>query len=79
MTMSVFLLAYAIGPLFYGPLSEIYGRVIILQLSNAGFLIFNLACGFAQTVRLYNTLGGKATPSQKPQEVATLNTCPNIM
>lgn len=31
---SIFLLAFVIGPLFLAPLSEYYGRVIILQLSN---------------------------------------------
>lgn len=49
LTLSVFILAYAIAPLFLGPLSETYGRVIVLQLSNLVYLVFNLACGFAQT------------------------------
>ena len=31
---SIFLLAFIIGPLFLAPLSEVYGRMIILQLSN---------------------------------------------
>lgn len=42
-------LAYAFGPLFLGPLSELYGRVPVLQLANLFFLVFNLVCGFAQT------------------------------
>jgi hypothetical protein len=37
--ISVFVLAYAVGPLFLGPLSEIYGRRIVLQLSNLFFLV----------------------------------------
>ncbi|EMC91832.1 hypothetical protein BAUCODRAFT_152196 [Baudoinia panamericana UAMH 10762] len=49
MMLSIFVLAYAIGPLFLGPLSEVYGRVPVLQLGNIFFLIFNLVCGFAQT------------------------------
>lgn len=49
LTLSIFVLAYAIGPLFLGPLSEIYGRVIVLQISNWFFLIWNLGCSFAQT------------------------------
>ncbi|KAF9026400.1 MFS polyamine transporter [Hymenopellis radicata] len=48
MTVSIFVLAYAIGPLFMAPLSEIYGRTLILQLSNLFFFAFNMACGFAQ-------------------------------
>ncbi|KAF2679475.1 MFS general substrate transporter [Lentithecium fluviatile CBS 122367] len=66
LTLSVFVLAYAIGPLFLGPLSEIYGRVIVLQLSNLFYLAWNLGCGFAQTkgqlmaFRFLSGLGGSA-------------------
>ncbi|KAK5023609.1 hypothetical protein LTS07_009117 [Exophiala sideris] len=66
LTLSIFVLAYAVGPLFLGPLSEIYGRVIVLQLSNLFFLAFNIACGFAQTqgqliaFRFLSGLGGSA-------------------
>jgi MFS family permease len=31
---SIFLLAFIIGPLFVAPLSEVYGRVIVLQLAS---------------------------------------------
>ncbi|KAJ9639591.1 uncharacterized protein PV06_03052 [Exophiala oligosperma] len=64
--LSIFVLAYAIGPMFLGPLSELYGRVIILQSSNIIFLAFNTACGFAQTkeqlmaFRFLSGLGGSA-------------------
>ncbi|KIX01061.1 uncharacterized protein Z518_10127 [Rhinocladiella mackenziei CBS 650.93] len=66
LTLSIFVLAYAIGPLFLGPLSEIYGRVIVLQLSNLFFLAFNIGCGFAQSkgqlvaFRFLSGLGGSA-------------------
>ncbi|EED19393.1 MFS multidrug transporter, putative [Talaromyces stipitatus ATCC 10500] len=66
MTLSIFVLAYAIGPLFLGPLSEIYGRVIVLQLANLFYLIFNIACGVSQTkaqmivFRFLSGLGGSA-------------------
>ncbi|KAL2760245.1 hypothetical protein ACRALDRAFT_2116551 [Sodiomyces alcalophilus JCM 7366] len=49
LTMSIFVLAYAIGPLLFGPLSEVYGRIIILQLANVIFVAFNLGCGFCRT------------------------------
>ncbi|KAF7587889.1 hypothetical protein BBP40_006595 [Aspergillus hancockii] len=64
--LSIFVLAYAFGPLFLGPLSEIYGRVIVLQLANLFFLIFNIACGVSQTAtqmivfRFLAGLGGSA-------------------
>jgi MFS family permease len=34
LVLSIFVLAYAVGPLFLGPLSEMYGRVVVLHLSN---------------------------------------------
>ncbi|EJU04867.1 MFS multidrug transporter [Dacryopinax primogenitus] len=49
MTLSIFVLGFAVGPLVLGPLSEIYGRVRVLQLANLFFLIFNIAGGFAQS------------------------------
>lgn len=66
LTLSIFVLAYAIGPLFLGPLSEIYGRVVVLQLSNLFYLAWNLGCGFAQSkgqlmaFRFLSGLGGSA-------------------
>ena len=66
LVLSIFVLAYAIGPLFLGPLSEIYGRVIVLQVANLFFLAFNIACGFATTkgqliaFRFLSGLGGSA-------------------
>ncbi|KAI6093654.1 MFS general substrate transporter [Hypoxylon rubiginosum] len=65
--LSIFVLAYALGPLIWGPLSEIYGRVLVLQLSNLGYLAFNLGCGFAKTkgqligFRFLSGLGGSAS------------------
>ena len=53
LVLSIFVLAYAIGPLFLGPLSEIYGRVPVLQLANLFYLMYvfselfiPLHCGF---------------------------------
>lgn len=64
--MSVFVLAFAIGPLFIGPLSELFGRRIVLQGCNLFYFVFNLACGFAQSngqiiaFRFLSGLGGSA-------------------
>ncbi|MCJ1393860.1 hypothetical protein MMC18_006736 [Xylographa bjoerkii] len=66
LVLSVFVLAYAVGPLFLGPLSEIYGRVPVLQLANLVYLVFNTACGFSKTsgqmiaFRFLAGLGGSA-------------------
>ncbi|EME46470.1 hypothetical protein DOTSEDRAFT_42977 [Dothistroma septosporum NZE10] len=61
---SIFLLAFVVGPLFLAPMSEVYGRVVVLQLASVWFLIFCLACGFAQNegemlaFRFLSGLGG---------------------
>lgn len=49
LSMAIFILAYSIGPIFFGPSSELYGRVCLLQISNVWYLAWNLGCGFAKT------------------------------
>ncbi|KAI1828498.1 major facilitator superfamily domain-containing protein [Xylaria intraflava] len=67
LTLSIFILAFAIGPLVWGPLSELYGRVIVLQLVNLIYLFFNLGCGLARTkgqliaFRFLSGLGGSVS------------------
>lgn len=64
--LSIFVLAFAIGPLVLGPLSEVYGRVVVLQASNVFYLAFNTAAGFSQNkaqmmaFRFLSGLGGSA-------------------
>ncbi|KAK7927101.1 mfs multidrug protein [Apiospora marii] len=66
LVLSIFILAYAIGPLVWGPLSELYGRVLVLQTTNILYLCFNLGCGLARTkaqliiFRFLAGLGGSA-------------------
>ncbi|KAI0749869.1 MFS polyamine transporter [Daedaleopsis nitida] len=63
---SIFVAAYALGPLVLGPLSELYGRSRVLQLANLWYLAWNLGCGFAQNeaqliaFRFLAGLGGSA-------------------
>ncbi|KAG4431181.1 hypothetical protein IFR05_013344, partial [Cadophora sp. M221] len=49
LVMTIFLLAYAIGPFLIGPLSEMFGRVVVLQFANLVFLLFNTICGFSRS------------------------------
>ncbi|CAK1358839.1 putative transporter [Cercospora beticola] len=66
LSLSVFILGFALGPLFLGPLSELFGRRIVLLLSNVFYFAFNLACGFANNTgelvafRFFAGLGGSA-------------------
>lgn len=51
---------------FLGPLSEIYGRKIILQLTNLFYIVFNITCGILKSTgqmiafRFLAGLGGSA-------------------
>src|SRR5204862_3695474 len=49
MILSIFMLGFAVGPLFISPMSEIFGRTLVLQSFNVGYLAFNTACGALQT------------------------------
>lgn len=49
MSVSIFVLAFAFSPLFFGPLSELCGRVRVLQGAGIFYAIFNFACAFAKT------------------------------
>ncbi|GBE85551.1 Efflux pump vrtL [Sparassis crispa] len=63
---SIFVLAYAFGPLLLGPLSELYGRSRVLQLANLWYLAWNIGCGLSQNTsqimafRFLAGLGGSA-------------------
>ncbi|KAJ5040355.1 uncharacterized protein L3040_006011 [Drepanopeziza brunnea f. sp. 'multigermtubi'] len=47
LVISLFLLGYCFGPLFWAPLSEFYGRRWIFYISFTLYLIFNFLCAFA--------------------------------
>ncbi|KAF1930792.1 membrane transporter [Didymella exigua CBS 183.55] len=64
--VSVYILGFAVGPLFLSPLSEIYGRCIIMNMSNAFFCAFTLGCALAPNLggliamRFFAGVGGSA-------------------
>lgn len=45
--VSIFVLGFSCGPLLLAPLSEIYGRVIIYNITNVLFLIFTILCALS--------------------------------
>lgn len=47
LALSLFLLMYCLGPILLGPLSELYGRLPVLQGGNLFYFAFNLAAGFS--------------------------------
>ncbi|KAH7130930.1 major facilitator superfamily domain-containing protein [Dactylonectria macrodidyma] len=47
--VSIFMFAFAVGPLFLAPLSETYGRRMIVLCGNLIFIAFSVGGGFSQT------------------------------
>ncbi|KUJ18818.1 bicyclomycin resistance protein [Mollisia scopiformis] len=50
--VSVYVLGFAVGPLFFAPLSELYGRMPVYHLCNLGFLSFTIACALATNLNM---------------------------
>jgi len=47
--VSIFVLGFACGPLMLAPLSEVYGRALVYNVTNALFLAFTIVCGLARS------------------------------
>jgi MFS family permease len=67
MVLSIYLLGFACGPLIASPLSEVYGRMRVIQSWNLLYLIFNAVCGVSRSkeaivvLRFVSGLFGGAT------------------
>ncbi len=66
LTLSVFIAGFAIGQIFYGPLSDRYGRKPVLIIGLTGYVAGSIACFFAQNIealivaRFFQALGASA-------------------
>ncbi|THU82725.1 MFS general substrate transporter [Dendrothele bispora CBS 962.96] len=78
MTLSIFLLSFAIGPLLFGPLSEIYGRAWVLHIANLILLVTSIGCAFAPStssligLRFIAGWGGSASVAIGPSVIADI-------
>ena len=76
LSLTIFLLGTAFIPLITAPLSEVFGRSLILQSANLFYIVFNTVCGAAKTqnqlivFRFLAGLGGAG-----PFAVSYLLTC----
>ena len=50
LTVSIFVLGYAVGPLVLSPLSEIYGRRPVLTCANVFFCVWQIGCALAPSI-----------------------------
>jgi MFS family permease len=51
--VSVYIIGFGIGPLVLAPLSEIFGRSILVHVSNAGMIIFSIACAVSSNLSMF--------------------------
>ncbi|KAI1124494.1 major facilitator superfamily domain-containing protein [Nemania abortiva] len=52
-TINIYLLGFAVGPLFLAPLSEIYGRLVIYHACNIFYIAFTFGCAFSTDVSMF--------------------------
>ena len=55
-SVSIFVLGFASGPLILAPLSELYGRVVIYNVTNVLFLVFTMLCAVSPNESTFLTL-----------------------
>lgn len=66
LTLSVFIAGFALGQIFYGPLSDRYGRKPVLMIGLTGYVAGSIACTLAQNIelliiaRFFQALGASA-------------------
>lgn len=66
MTVSIYLFGYVVGPIFIGPLSEVYGRKPVLTTANVLFCLWQVGCALAPDIetlvvtRFFSGVGGAA-------------------
>lgn len=53
MTVSLYVLGFAIGPLFLAPLSELYGRLIVYIFCNIFYIAFTAGCAFSTGTAMF--------------------------
>jgi multidrug resistance protein len=49
--LSFFVLGFAVGPLFWAPLSELYGRQLLFIGTFAAYTVFNIGCAVSQNIQ----------------------------
>ncbi|MCJ1321674.1 hypothetical protein MMC15_007019 [Xylographa vitiligo] len=49
MTLSIFVLSFAFGPMVLAPLAEIYGRRRVWLISSVWYIVWNTVCGFSRS------------------------------
>ncbi|EHK21983.1 uncharacterized protein TRIVIDRAFT_191800 [Trichoderma virens Gv29-8] len=76
--LSIFVLGFAVGPLILPPLSELYGRVIVYNITGVLFVGFTILCALSHSeamllsFRFLSGFAGVATISIGPASIADI-------
>jgi len=49
MTLSIFVLAFAFGPMVLAPMAEVFGRRNVWLVASSWYAVWNMACGFSKS------------------------------
>lgn len=49
-SVTVYILGFCVGPLLLGPLTDLYGRIVIYRLSIVGFILFTVSCALSPSL-----------------------------
>ncbi|KAJ5642431.1 Major facilitator superfamily domaingeneral substrate transporter [Penicillium lividum] len=66
LSVSIYLIGYTVGPLLLAPLSELYGRRVVLSVANWFFVAWQIGCALSKNIqtlivcRLFAGIGGSA-------------------
>ncbi|MCJ1380893.1 hypothetical protein MMC17_004002 [Xylographa soralifera] len=53
LTVSIYILGFAVGPLFLASMSETYGRLMIYHLCNAVYIAFTIGCALSTNTAMF--------------------------
>ena len=53
LTVSIYILGFAVGPLFLASMSETYGRLLIYHLRNAVYIAFTIGCALSTNTAMF--------------------------
>lgn len=53
LTVTIYVLGFALGPLFISPLSEVYGRLVVYHVGNGAYLGFTVGCALSTSTAVF--------------------------
>lgn len=51
-SVTIYILGFVVGPLLFGPLTDLVGRIYILRLTPTFYLVFTIACALSSSLSM---------------------------